>query len=192
MFQLPTDISEISLILLQNFCCSLVFWLTSLFFSIGFNYGWPPKFCWSDNKEIYRCTNANLITFLKNFQKSDPHSKNNQIYEYFPGLHWKLYSWGQFGPTCFYQNFCSILFPRVEKNYVRNALKCADFSKTSAQKPCIKMRWIMPKCAEILQETRWKPLSFRKLASTVNRTLLSGAVAFTQSTAALIPEILLI
>ena len=48
----------------------------------------------------------------------------------------------------------------------------------------------MLKCAETLQEMRWKPLSFQKLAITENRTLLSGAAAFTQSTAPKIPELL--
>ena len=49
------------------------------------------------------------------------------------------------------------------------------------------MRWNVLKCAETLQETRWKPLSFQKIAITENRTLLSGAAAFTQSTAQKIP-----
>ena len=76
----------------------------------------------------------------------------------------------------------------VEKKYVRNALKWADFSKSSVQKPYTKMRWNVLKCAETLQETRWKPLSFQKIGINENWTLLSGAVAFTLPTAQSIPE----
>ena len=36
---------------------------------------------------------------------------------------------------------------KFSKNYVRNALKCAYFSKSSAQKPYIIMRLIVLKCA---------------------------------------------
>ena len=52
------------------------------------------------------------------------------------------------------------------------------------------MRWNVLKSAETLQETRWKPLSFQKIAITESRTLLSFAAAFTQSTAPKIPELL--
>ena len=44
------------------------------------------------------------------------------------------------------------------------------------------MRRKVLKCAEILQETRSKPLSFQKIGSTENRTLMSDAVSLTLST----------
>ena len=52
---------------------------------------------------------------------------------------------------------------KISKNYVRNALKCAQFSKNSAQKPYIIMRWCARKSAETLQEMRWNPLKFQKV-----------------------------
>ena len=34
--------------------------------------------------------------------------------------------------------YSALIYSRAEKTYVRNALNCADFSKSSAQKPYIK------------------------------------------------------
>ena len=46
---------------------------------------------------------------------------------------------------------------KILKNFVRNVLTCADFSKISAQKLYIIMRWNALKDAKLSQKMSWKP-----------------------------------